>query len=201
MMLLKMCITKGINFRTEDTTTTTRSNRVRRGGKSYGRGVSKRHKNPIDSHGNISRYRICESINHWEDNCPDNPYGKSKGKTGVVLYQSMLHTQKSLQQVTGETLSAAVLDSGATSTVCRKMWIDCYKETLSDEDRLKVTKEASSTNFKFGDGRKIASIEKANIPAMISEQPVRIRTDIVREEIPLLLSKKLTNKAETNIDF
>ena len=181
--------------------TTTRSNRGRRGGRSYGRGVSKRHKNPIDSHGNISRYRICESINHWEDNCPDNPYGKSKGNTGVVLYQSMLHTQKSLQQVTGETLSAAVLDSGATSTVCRKMWIDCYKETLSDEDRLKVTKEASSTNFKFGDGRKIASIEKANIPAMISEQPVRIRTDIVREEIPLLLSKKSTNKAETNIDF
>ena len=86
MMLLKMCITKGINFRTEDTTTTTRSNRGRRGGRSYGTGVSKRHKNPIDSHGNISRYRICESINHWEDNCPDNPYGKSKGNTGVVLY-------------------------------------------------------------------------------------------------------------------
>ena len=71
-----------------------RSNRGRRGGKSYGRGVSKRHKNPIDSHGNISRCRTCETINQWEDDCPDNPYGKSKGNTEeVVLYQSVLHTQ------------------------------------------------------------------------------------------------------------
>ena len=87
-----------------------------------------------------------------------------------------------MQQFTGETLSAAVLDSGATSTVYGKTWIDCYEETLSDENRLKVTKEASSTNFKFGDGRKVASIEKVTIPAAIGEQPVRIRTDVVREK-------------------
>ena len=112
-----------------------RSNRSRRGGRSYGRGVLKRHKNPIDSHGNISRCRICESINHWEDDCPDKPYGKCKGNTEeVVLYKSVLHTQEFMQQFTGEMLSAAVLDSGVTSTVCRKTWIDCYKETLSDED-------------------------------------------------------------------
>ena len=72
----------------------------------------------------------------------------------------MLNTQKFMQQFTGKTLSVVVLDSGATSTVCGKTWIDCYKETLSDEDRLKVTKESSSMNFKFVDGRKVASIEK-----------------------------------------
>ena len=106
-----------------------------------------------------------------------------------------------MQQFTGYTLSAAVLDSGATSTACGKTWIDFYEETLSDEDRLKVTKEPSSTNFKFGDGRKVTSIEKVTIPATIGEQPVRIRTDVVREEIPLLLSKRSMKKAETNIDF
>ena len=58
-----------------------------------------------------------------------------------------------------------------------------------------------STNFKFGDGWKVASIEKVTIPATISEQPVRIRTDVVREEITLLLSKKSIKKAETNVDF
>ena len=64
----------------------------------------------------------------------------------------MPHTQEPMQQFTEETLSEAVLDSGAISTVCRKMWIDCYEEMLSDEDRLKLSKEPSSTNFKFGDG-------------------------------------------------
>ena len=45
----------------------------RRGGGSYGKGVSKRYNNAIDSHGNISRRRIYEFINHWEDDRPDNP--------------------------------------------------------------------------------------------------------------------------------
>ena len=57
-----------------------------------------------------------------------------------------------MHQFTGETLSAAALDSGATSSVRGKTWIDCYEETLSDEDQLKVTKASSSRNFKFGDG-------------------------------------------------
>ena len=96
-----------------------RSSRSRRGGRSYRRGVSKGRKNPIDSHGYISRCRICESINHREDDCTDNPYEKSKGNAEeVVLYQFVLHTQEFMRQFTGETLSAAVLDSGATSTVC-----------------------------------------------------------------------------------
>ena len=36
---------------------------------------------------------------------------------------------------------------------------------------------------------------------MVGEQPVRIRTNVVREEISLLLSKKSMKTAETNIDF
>ena len=94
-----------------------------------------------------------------------------------------------------------VLDSGATCTVSEKTWIDCNEETLSDEERLKVTKERSSMNFKFGDGRKVASIEKVTISATIGEQLGRIRTDVVREEIQLLLSKKSMKKAETNTNF
>ena len=95
----------------------------------------KRNKNPIGSHGNISRCRICESINHWENDCPDNPHRNSKGNTEeVVLYQSVFHTQQFMQQWTGEVLSVAVLDSGATGTVSRKTWIDCCEEMLSGED-------------------------------------------------------------------
>ena len=62
-----------------------------------------------------------------------------------MLYQYVLHTQEFMQQSTGETLSTAVLDSRAASTVCGKTWKD--EETLSDEDRLEVTKEPSSMNF------------------------------------------------------
>ena len=118
-----------------------------------------------------------------------------------MLYQPVLRTQEFMQHFIGETLSATVLGSGATSSICGKTWIDFYEETLSDEGRLEVTKEPSTTNFKFGDGRKVPSIEKVTIPTTIDEQSVKIRTDVVRKEIPLLLSKKPMKKAVTNIDF
>ena len=57
-------------------------------------------------------------------------------------------------------LSVTVLDSGATSTVCGKIWIDSFEEMLSDEDPLKVMKEPNSMIFIFGDGQKVASILK-----------------------------------------
>ena len=83
MMLSKVCITKGINLRTEDTTATTTTTTE-------------------------------EDLTEVEE--------ESEA------------TKESMQQVTGEMLSVAVLDSGATSTVCGKTRFDCNEETLSDED-------------------------------------------------------------------
>ena len=79
--------------------------------------------------------------------------------------------------------------------------MNCYKETLSIEDQNSITSEPGSTYFKFGDGRKVPSIIKVTIPATIGGQKVSIRTDIVKEEIPLLLSKESMKKANNHIDF
>ena len=107
----------------------------------------------------------------------------------ITLFQSVLHTQETLQHFTGESFSTAVLDSGAS------------KETLLIEDQNSVTSEPSSTYFKFGDGPKVLSIMKVTIPVTIGGQKVSIRTDIVKEKIPLLLSKESMKKATTHIDF
>ena len=114
----------------------------------------------------------------------------------ITLFQSVLHTQETLQHFTGESFSTAVLDSGASKT-----WMNCYKETLLIEDQNSVTSEPSSTYFKFGDGPKVLSIMKVTIPVTIGGQKVSIRTDIVKEKIPLLLSKESMKKATTHIDF
>ena len=117
------------------------------------------------------------------------------------MFQSILHTQETLQHFTGESFSAAVLDSEASKTVCGETWMNCYKETLSTEDQNSLTSEPSSTYFKFGDGRKVPSIMKVTIPATTDGQKVSIRTDIVKEEISLLLSQESMKKANTHIDF
>ena len=49
-----------------------------------------------------------------------------------------------------ETLGSAVLDSGASGTICGTKWYKCFLEILTDAQRKKIVKEGVKT-FKFGD--------------------------------------------------
>ena len=40
-----------------------------------------------------------------------------------------------MDTIIGETLSMAVIDSGCTKTVCGQEWLDCYLQSLSNEDQ------------------------------------------------------------------
>ena len=141
MILSKMCITKGIDLRTEDTRTTTATTE---GDLTE---VEEEAEATEEEFRKDTRTQLILMVTF-----PDVEFVNLSiiGKT--TAQELRLRTQEFMQQFTGEMLGAAVLDSGATSTVCRKTWINCYEETLSDEDRLKVRKEPNSTNFKFGDG-------------------------------------------------
>ena len=121
-----------------------------------------------------------------EEHCTDKRDHKLSNTAEITLFQLVLHTQETLQHFTGESFSIAVLDSGASKTVCGETWMNCYKETLSIEDQNSITSEPSSTYFKFGDDRKLPSIMKVTIPGTIGGQKVSIRTDTGKEEIPLL---------------
>ena len=138
-------------------------------------------KNPVDSRGNITRCGICDSINHWEANCPGNKSDKKAVKATYVvnLYQSSLPTDQSLKQLTGESLSAAVLDSGTSRTVCEQFWMNCYLETLNKSELKNVETYESDSVFKFGDGQKIESMKKMKLPARIGSKDVKIETDVV----------------------
>ena len=143
MMLSKMCTTKAINLRTEDTTTTTTTKEDLTEVEEEAEALEEEFQKDI-------RIQLILMVTFPDEkfvnpsiigktiNCPDNPSRKCKGNTEqAVLYQSVLHTQEFMQQFTGEMLSVTVLDSGATSTVCGKMWIDSFEEMLSDEYRPK----------------------------------------------------------------
>ena len=58
----------------------------------------------------------------------------------------------------------------------------------------------SNTPFKFSDGRKVYSQNKATIPGKIGKTPCSIEVEIVDAKIPLLLSKSSLRKANTLID-
>ena len=109
--------------------------------------------------------------------------------------------ESSMKIFVAESLSAAILDSGASSTVSCKVWIESYVEGLSSPEQDLVTYSNSSSSFKFGSGEPIPSLYKVKIPATIGEQKLFIETDVVESDVPLLLSRQAMKKADTKINF
>ena len=156
---------------------------------------NKRSVNRPDHTGNPSKCTICHSIMHWYEDCPHKETDDE-----ITLFTKGTQ-QKYTHYFTGETFNSAILDSGCSTTVCGKIWYDCYVDSLTDEQCKDIKEEESSTRFRFGDGVSIQSIKKAIIPAKIGNKNVKIETDIVEAEIPLLLSKNSMKRADTKLDF
>ena len=58
-----------------------------------------------------------------------------------------------------------------------------------------------NTEFKFGDGKIVTAENCISIPCKIIGEWVNEVTDVVKSEIPLLLSKESVKKAGTKLDF
>ena len=153
--------------------------------------------NPPNQYGRVSRCAICQSIYHWFKDCPHNVQG-SNSKVTLFTHE----VQKCyVQNFLGETLNLAVLDSGCTKTVCGQEWLKCYIESLCDDDRKKIQEFTSETEFKFGDGKVVASERSVVIPCSIAGKNMSLKTNVVKGEIPLLLSKEGMKVAESRIDW
>ena len=100
-----------------------------------------------------------------------------------------------------ETVGHALLDSGCFHTVCGQLWVDLYIESLSCKDKKDVEYLKSSKSFRFGNGKKIEATKKLAIPVYIGDKRMKVMTDVVEADVPLLLSKSSLQRAEAKIDF
>ena len=155
--------------------------------------------NPVNSSGNIRKCSICQSIYHWFRDCP-HKVDDTSTQVKLSLFTDEVYNCY-INKFVGETLNHAVLDSGCTKTVCGASWLDSYTETLSECYRKKIIRSKSETKYKFGDGKTVSSLKSVSIPAQIGKREVSIKTDVIDNELPLLLSKEAMKKAQTKIDF
>ena len=154
---------------------------------------------------------ICESIMHLARDCPDKIYFQEQDfgqeeeleeeEHNIVLYQSNLVTEQEFKTFVAEASVSAILDSGASANVAGKVWFTNYLASLSTADHKSITKQKSSSNFKFGSGTRYKSLYKAEVPAWIGDRKIRICTDVVEADVPLLLSKDAMKRAGTEINF
>ena len=106
-----------------------------------------------------------------------------------------------LQLLISETWCSAVLESGATSTVCGKVWSDEYFKNLPSEQKSKITYTTSLKPFRFNDDRQLTPVKAATVPATIGFWKVEIKTDIIDSDISFLLSNVAIEKAQIVINF
>ena len=89
----------------------------------------------------------------------------------------------------------AIIDTACTRTAAGQGWLQNYLKNLDDSllNQVEITK--SNKVFKFGDGHQVTSLSSVKIPAKIGQKNCFINTEIVDENIPLLLSKTSLKKA------
>ena len=173
--------------------------------------------NPRNSRGNITKCRKCKSVLHWIGNCPHANSEERRERSDETAYhggeelqeelyigllQSTAPTSKDeLIYLVGETLNMAVIDSGCSKTVCGLNWYTTYIESLGEDDKIMVKSTNSQATFKFGDAVPIKSLQKVNIPIKLLNQQVMLETEVVENDIPLLLSKESMKRGRAKIDF
>ena len=100
-----------------------------------------------------------------------------------------------------ESAKSAVVDTACSRTVAGEIWFNNYLNELNESLMDKVTITQSHVSFRFGDGRKVHSFISARIPIMIANTSCQVQVEIVKENIPLLLSKDSLKKAGTVLDM
>ena len=122
-----------------------------------------------------------------------------------MVHEIVLHNDNEepgqLKNLVSETWNCGLLDCGASKTVCGEVWLDEYLKSLTNEDQAKVKKYSSKSVYRFGDGEQIQATHGASIPAVIGNTKVKINTDIIPKDLPLLLSKSFMKRADMVLDF
>ena len=161
-------------------------------------------KNPLDKYGYITHCNNCYSVNHWAGSCPDKikgpPNKDSLTLHQIVLYEEDVEDSNRLNTLVYETLNCAVLDTGCAKTVCGKAWMSAYISSLNEEEESSITRIDSNSMFKFGSGNSVKSLGTYTIPISIGTKDVKLKVDMVSEDIPLLLSKRSMQIAGVILD-
>ena len=106
----------------------------------------------------------------------------------------LMTTQNPRKDFIAEMIPKAVIDTVSTKTVAGELCLHNFMKNLDDTSLNHVEITKSHKVFKFGDTHKVIATSKAKLPCFT-------RAEIVKQKIPLLLSKKSLKEAGTVLYF
>ena len=91
-----------------------------------------RRENPLNGDGNISRCKICESVNHCSTDCPEKRH-----EAEMSLFPN--DTQECyMAEVWKQSTNCTGLDSGCSRTVCGDSWLKEFIESVNPVDAATI---------------------------------------------------------------
>ena len=177
-------------------------------GRSHGTGRGNRGRGGVNApgpDGNPRRCRGCGSYKHFVKNCPHEEENVSAyyGFDGDAFddeeaTQEMCLFTHEVSVLTNECTMDAVIDIGCTHTVCGERWMLDYLKMIDlNPDDVRI---GSSHKVFKGIDAKLPSKGRFIIPAEIVGTKVKIETDVIDSDIPLLLSKKSMKAMKMKVD-
>ena len=139
----------------------------------------------------------CGSYRHTFLDCPHSWENMQKNDVYYVREQVVMFTgydQTDIQRLGYESRNCVVLDTACTSTVCGDRWLQCYLDTLPDEQLGKIKERPGEKLFKFG-GECLKSIKCLLLPRQLAGNEIIISVNVVNSDILMLLSLESIKKA------
>ena len=143
----------------------------------------------------------CGEKGHYARDCPKQEGNKFNFFQSEFEFEDCPGPDSSLIYLMGETANKAVLDTGASSTVCGKKWYQIYEDSLTPSEKDQISTLSESKSFRFGDGKAVVSVTKKRIPVNLCGQDIYLDTHVVDNDIPLLLSGESMRKMKMNIEI
>lgn len=184
-------------------------------GNSRNRGFNHQYRGPGNNRGANSSYRpernyqnyLCSELEdpQFDDQFFEKEDGQNEETVNddvgrPIFYQSHVGNEIEEIMLVSETINKAVLDCGASRTVCGSEWFSIYLDSLPEKDREKIKEKPSNTMFKFGAGMLRAS-KRVTIPMSVCDKKLDLEVDVVDTDIPLLLSLPTMKELGMSIDF
>ena len=94
-----------------------------------------------------------------------------------------------------------LIDCACPSTVAGSVWMKNFLGSLSEEWKQVVVNEKSQKVYKFGSGETRDSKGSIVFPCNVANKDIRIRTDVIEADLPLLIGNTTLEKAEVILDL
>lgn len=162
----------------------------------------------------------CPCVYHFADKCPGNKKNEDSNKPDLGLFMKtnsagllvdhalfMMDAKKethgedivliadTLQKLSRAKGEKALIDCACPNTVAGVVWTKQFISQLSEDQKLKVEVTESQRVYKFGGGERRPSKCLVRLPCSVAGSNVKIATEVVDADLPLLIGNSSLKKA------